>query len=108
MTSKGISRRQTLTGAAAVVGVGVPFLASCSGDDGESATDTAPTTDPGEKLGPSGDVPVGGGTIYADQKIVVTQPQDGEFRGFSAVCTHAGCLVANVDNGTSLFSEPET
>ncbi len=99
MTSKGITRRNTLTGAA-VLGVGVPFLAACSGSDGSTATDPGPTPDAGETLGPASDVPVGGGTIYADQKIVVTQPTDGEFKGFSAICPHQGCPVANVDNGT--------
>jgi Rieske Fe-S protein len=45
-------------------------------------------------------VPVGGGKIFAAQKIVITQPQSGEFRGFSAVCTHQGCIVGTVSGGT--------
>jgi Rieske Fe-S protein len=48
----------------------------------------------------TGDIPVGGGKIFADQKIVVTQPTAGDFRCFTAVCTHAGCLVGDVSNGT--------
>ena len=99
MANEGFTRRTTLTGAA-VVGVGVPFLAACAGSDSSSASDTAPTAAAGEALGPAGDVPIGGGTIYADQKIVVTQPVDGEFKGFSAVCPHQSCLVSNVDDGT--------
>jgi Rieske Fe-S protein len=31
---------------------------------------------------------------------VVTQPQDGEFKAFSAVCTHSGCLVGEIAGGT--------
>lgn len=27
---------------------------------------------------------------------VLTQPSPGQFKGFSAVCTHAGCNVAEV------------
>ena len=46
------------------------------------------------------DVPVGGGKILADKKIVITQPKSGEFHGFSAVCTHAGCIVGTVSGGT--------
>jgi Rieske Fe-S protein len=94
----GITRRNTLTGAA-VLGVGVPLLAACGGSDGGS-TATEPDTSAGETLGPSADVPVGGGTIYADQKVVVTQPSKGEFKGFSSICTHQGCPVTDVSDGT--------
>jgi len=51
-------------------------------------------------LASTSDVPVGGGKILADKKIVLTQPQSGEFHGFSAVCTHAGCIVGTVSGGT--------
>jgi len=94
---QGITRRRTLTGAAAM-GVGVPLLAACGADGGSSTSE--PTTTAGEKLGPSSDVPVGGGKIYADQKVVVTQPTEGEFKGFSAICTHQGCPVTTVADGT--------
>ena len=93
-----LTRRNTLTGAAAI-GAGVPLLAAC-GSSGSGGSASEPTAKAGQDLGPASDVPVGGGTIYADQKIVVTQPQQGEFKGFSAVCTHQGCLVATVADGT--------
>jgi Rieske Fe-S protein len=41
-------------------------------------------------------VPVGGGLVLAEQQLVITQPRKGEFKGFSAVCTHQGCLVDDV------------
>jgi Rieske Fe-S protein len=50
-------------------------------------------------LGKAIDVPVNGGVVYPDQKIVVTQPAQGEFKGFSAVCTHQGCVVNDVSAG---------
>ncbi|MFI7674588.1 Rieske 2Fe-2S domain-containing protein [Actinophytocola sp. NPDC049390] len=50
-------------------------------------------------LGKAIDVPVNGGVVYRDQKIVVTQPTEGKFRGFSAVCTHQGCVVNDVLGG---------
>jgi Rieske Fe-S protein len=45
-----------------------------------------------------GDVPVGGGVILDD--VVLTQPEGGVIRAFSASCTHQGCLVTQVQDGT--------
>ena len=67
--------------------------ASGSGAAGSSAAGPA-------ALASTSDVPVGGGKILADKKIVITQPKSGEFHGFSAVCTHAGCIVGTVSGGT--------
>ena len=44
-------------------------------------------------------IPVGGGKIFADQTTVVTQPSAGEFKVFSAVCTHMGCIVNQIADG---------
>ncbi len=46
------------------------------------------------------DIPVGGGVIFADQDLVITQPVAGEFKAFSATCTHQGCAVTTVRDGT--------
>jgi Rieske Fe-S protein len=54
----------------------------------------------GEVLASTGEVDVGGGVILADQGVVVTQPSSGEFKGFSATCTHQGCTVSSVSDGT--------
>ena len=51
-------------------------------------------------LAKTSDVPVGGGTILTDKKIVITQPKSGTFHAFTAVCTHAGCTVGSVSSGT--------
>ena len=45
-------------------------------------------------------IPVGGGKVFGDQQVVVTQPTKGEFKAFTSVCTHQGCQVADVSEGT--------
>ena len=54
----------------------------------------------GGALAATGDIPVGGGVVFADQDVVVTQPVAGEFKAFTATCTHQGCVVDEVDGGT--------
>jgi Rieske Fe-S protein len=54
----------------------------------------------GTVLGAASAVPVGGGMVYTDAKVVVTQPTKGEYKAFSAVCTHVGCLCNQVAGGT--------
>lgn len=53
-----------------------------------------------EELAKTSDIPVGGGKVIKDKKIVVTQPEEGDFKAFSAVCTHSGCTVSEVTDGT--------
>lgn len=50
-------------------------------------------------LGSTSDIPVGGGKIFTDHKVVVTQPTNGSFQAFSTTCTHLGCTVNKVANG---------
>jgi Rieske Fe-S protein len=45
-------------------------------------------------------VPDGGGRIIDGKNIVVTQPEAGSFKAFTAVCTHQGCIVSTVSGGT--------
>jgi len=54
----------------------------------------------GTVLGAASEVPVGGGKIYTAAKVVVTQPARGQYKAFSAVCTHVGCIMSEVANGT--------
>jgi Rieske Fe-S protein len=109
MTTDKISRR-TLGGLAAA-GVGVPLLAACGSDDPESATgtDAGSSASPsqgstgssgGDALTTTEDIEVGGGAVFPDQEVVVTQPTEGEFKCFTAICSHQGCLVSDVSDGT--------
>ncbi|MFE0346317.1 Rieske (2Fe-2S) protein [Streptomyces griseoluteus] len=69
------------------------------GGDSASASGTSDSGD-GEALGSVSDIPEGGGKIFAAQKVVVTQPKKGEYKAFSAICTHQGCTLNRVADGT--------
>jgi Rieske Fe-S protein len=51
-------------------------------------------------LATTSEIPVGSGKIFTAAKVVVTQPTSGDFKAFSAVCTHMGCIVSKISNGT--------
>lgn len=102
-----LTRRRTLTGAAGL-GVALPLLAACGSDESASDAGSGSGSDAGSSdsdTGGSGsaiatsDIPVGGGEIIADAGVVVTQPTEGEFKAFSATCTHTGCQVGSVSDG---------
>jgi Rieske Fe-S protein len=63
-------------------------------------TKSQTTTQTGPVLARTAEIPVGGGKVFADQQVVVTQPSRGSFKCFTAICTHQGCTVANVGGGT--------
>ncbi|HWM72603.1 MAG TPA: Rieske (2Fe-2S) protein [Nocardioides sp.] len=87
------SRRIVFQGLGAL-GTAVALAGCGSGDDG--GDDEAAVPDAGSELATTADVPVGGGLILSEEKIVITQPTEGEFKAFTAVCTHQNCTVAEV------------
>lgn len=101
--------RRTILRGATVGGLALPLLAACGGGDeasSGSSGDASSSASAGGGSDSSGgtsvsaaDVPVGGGMILKDQKVVVTQPAKGDFKAFTAVCTHKGCTVAKVEDG---------
>lgn len=83
----------------------VPFNATGGGAIPEDEQVPTPSVAPNGKTIPiqvtsTTAIPLGGGVVVARENIVVTQPVSGEFKAFSAVCTHAGCLLDKVANGT--------
>jgi Rieske Fe-S protein len=80
---------------------------SGSGSQAQDPTQNPPTTSaPVESSAPAvnglaktSEIPVGGGKIFDGQKVVVTQPVAGQFKAFSAICTHMGCTVGSVSGG---------
>jgi Rieske Fe-S protein len=95
-------RRTVLRGALVLgmAGLSGATLAGCGGG-GDTAAQAAGSRGPvaGTTLGPTTDVPIGGGKVFAQALVVVTQPKKGTFRAFSAVCTHEGCPVNQVAKG---------
>ncbi|WP_416903271.1 Rieske (2Fe-2S) protein [Micromonospora echinospora] len=111
----GPATRRTLLAGAGAVGAAV-VLTACGGDDEPTGPGSAAPTSGGPGVSPSADaggdrgaadaivatadVPVGGGVIFANKGVVVTQPSAGVFKGFSPICTHQKCPVSRVDGGT--------
>ena len=82
-----------------------PAAAPSSTGDGMAAQPSISTSaksggQKGTLLGMAADVPVGSGKVFTAAKVVVTQPTKGEFKAFSAICTHVGCLCNQVADGT--------
>lgn len=93
-------RREAMrvAGVVAVAGVG---LTACGTDAEQAANDAASSAAGAAKdLAKQADIPVGGGKVFDSAKVVVTQPTEGDFKAFSAVCTHQGCTVTSVEGGT--------
>jgi len=114
----------TRRAAFAVAAGGCAFaLAGCSsyGDDAAAVVSAAPSADATEdaddkateaeedaedgggnaqSIAAVSKIPVGGGLILKKQGVVLTQPTKGKIKAFSTTCTHAGCAVTKVADGT--------
>lgn len=75
-----------------------PGSAGSPGPAGSTGPAGAATGTPAA-LAPLADIPENGGTVFDDRQIVVTRGAGNTVHGFSAVCTHQGCLVSAVGNG---------
>lgn len=91
-----VGRRGLLLGGAAAV-IGVPLLAACSGPSSQVQVSDADAQR--GVVASTNDLTVGGGVINGEAKVVVTEPSKGVYKGFSAICTHAGCTVGQVTDG---------
>jgi Rieske Fe-S protein len=99
------------TGAALALAACGTAPASSGASGGDSSADPAspnagggasPAGQPGGNtaLAKTSDIPVGGGKVFADQQVVVTQPAAGSYKAFTAICTHQGCTVNKIADGT--------
>ncbi|MFF4751170.1 Rieske (2Fe-2S) protein [Streptomyces sp. NPDC002514] len=77
-----------------------PPKGSGSPTGASASPSTSPSGAAGQELARTSDIPVGGGKVFAEHKVVVTQPTRSDFKAFSAICTHQGCTVDRVADGT--------
>lgn len=96
-----ISRRGVIASAVGVSAVAA--LAACSPEVsnlGNAPETSGPTTNGPVVVAKITDIPIGSGQKYNVEgiPILITQPRVGEFRGFSAICTHAGYVMNNMAN----------
>ena len=102
--------RRTVVAAVGAAGLAVA-LTACGNDNkssgstevsggGSGGGDNAAAGGSAAKvLAKTADIPEGGGKVFADQGVVVTQPAAGTFKAFSSKCTHQGCAVKGISNG---------
>jgi Rieske Fe-S protein len=76
---------------------GTTPASSASAAGSSAAASSAPAAN---ALAATRQIPVGSGQIFPGPKVVVTQPTAGEYKVFSAVCTHMGCIVSQINDGT--------
>jgi Rieske Fe-S protein len=101
--SEGVTRRSALTAAGVVVAGGVAgFVVARNSDAAEDPDSTpaygnAPHTS-GKALASLDKIPAGGGVVVG--KIVLTRDTGDDVHAFSAICTHQGCTVNRVADGT--------
>lgn len=99
--------RRTLLVTGGVVATAAVVTACSSGDEATSApSSSAPSpeaaggdsavTSATDPIASTADIPVGGGVIVEEPAVVITQPSEGEFKAFTAICPHQGCLVSEV------------
>jgi Rieske Fe-S protein len=125
MSAERVSRRSVLRGLVVTVAAGVAgyFVAQnssvgqakgsggyASGAAGSAGTASGGQSGGGQSSGGQSSggqllasldqIPPQGGVVLARQQVVLTRDGGGTVRGFSAVCTHLGCTVDSVQNGT--------
>ena len=113
MTLRDLSRRTVLAGAcgscaAAIAGCATHITGRATPTD----LPTAPTVGPAppgtatddakgsDTLAATADIPIGGGKVFTDADVVISQPTAGKFVAFSATCTHQGCTVSTITGNT--------
>ncbi|MFG2298240.1 Rieske (2Fe-2S) protein [Streptomyces sp. NPDC048603] len=98
MPSQPAARRTVLKGAAALAGAAGAgaALTACSTASNSGGRTPATPTAPVE-VGTAAEVPVGGAKLFREKKLLVSCPVEGQYKAFSAQCTHAGCVLDKIE-----------
>ncbi|GGX67603.1 Rieske (2Fe-2S) protein [Streptomyces fructofermentans] len=99
--------RRTVIAAVGAVGVAATLTACSDSGDDSGSSDVAPGGEAGgagagaagDAVAKTGDIPQGGGKVFADLGLVVVQPTAGEFKAYSSKCPHQGCAVKDISDG---------
>ena len=100
------SRRESLMVAGVAV-AGTAGLTACGSSTGDAVASAASSAASGAASAAASaagdaiaqaDIPVGGGKVFDALKVVITQPTAGDYKAFSAICTHQGCTVKDVSS----------
>ncbi|MCF1598838.1 Rieske (2Fe-2S) protein [Streptomyces muensis] len=122
MTSESVQQvsgpsRRTVVAAVGAAGLAAALTACGSDDDasGSSTEQGAPAgggasteaggSSPeagggGAALAKTADIPEGGGKVFSDEKVVVSQPTAGDYKAFSTICTHQNCPMTDLKEDT--------
>jgi Rieske Fe-S protein len=98
-SSGGSSMSAAVADPATSSGTGAASTATSAAASAPASASSAAGGTAAGALAATSDIPVGGGKIFDTQVVVVTQPSAGEFKVFSAVCTHMGCIVNQIAGG---------
>jgi Rieske Fe-S protein len=98
-SSGGSSMSAAVADPATSSGMGAASTATSAAASAPASASSAAVGSAAGALTATSAIPVGGGKIFAAQTTVVTQPSAGEFKVFSAVCTHMGCIVNQIADG---------
>ncbi|MFD7896026.1 Rieske (2Fe-2S) protein [Streptomyces sp. NPDC059743] len=90
------AQRRTVLKGVALAGVAGAGVAGCSTESKLGHAEN-PTPTAAVELGAADDIPVGGAKLFREQRLVVSCPARGEYKAFSAQCTHAGCLLEKLE-----------
>jgi Rieske Fe-S protein len=104
MSKDAMSRRSVIGGCVITVAAGITGYLVAHDKWSAKANGTATSSTPnynGQFLAHLSQVPGGGGgLILAQDKVVLVRGEGGTVHGLSAICTHQGCTVGSIHNGT--------